>query len=191
MIDAQLARMSAARHVHWTQQAIDTLPRSKASVWEMAKFRAERHPDNTLYEWEVWNWCVICNMIVPCYRHEKGHCHGNCIFCNGPTPHWVCPADQVRITQSRKSVRDTTTVPIQTESEAQTVTEQASGINTYLSDNDQGMEITAVTTVTDISQVTERRRSPRLTEQDSEVEVVEPPQKRVNVIDLTVKESDT
>ena len=53
MIEAQLARMSAARHVHWTQQAIDTLPRSKASVREMAKFRAERHPDNTLYEWEV------------------------------------------------------------------------------------------------------------------------------------------
>ena len=54
MIEAQLARMSAARHVHWTQQVIDTLPRSEASVWEMAKFRAERHPDNTLYEWEEW-----------------------------------------------------------------------------------------------------------------------------------------
>ena len=151
MIEAQFARMSAGRHVHWTQQAIDTLPRSEASVWEMAKFRAERHPDNTLYEWEVWNWCVICSMMVPLYRHEKGQCHGNCICCNGPRPHWVCPADQVRIAQSRESVRDTTTVSIQTASEAQTVTEQASGINTYLSENDQGMETTVVTTVTDIS----------------------------------------
>jgi hypothetical protein len=53
------------------------------------------------------------------------------------------------------------------------------------------METMVVTTVTDNSQVTERRQSPRLTVQDSEVEVVTPPKKRINVIDLTIAESDT